>query len=224
MKTVHLPRCGHPRRDPDLLAVVRPVQAPSHGFARIMQWEFTAHNENEEGVFLTFTLRDSAETRKLWPHEFTLIARIRPGDTCEVELEAYGQYQATAALHTYFTVGDIAQVSISGLGQHLLDNLSQREEYTEETKLVFNGRTDRIYTEPEQSTYIHDKKLKRHIEVVHFHHSDVVCWNPVQHCPLQWPICRMMAIKRWCVLKVRGLTALWLRRAINRPISPSVYA
>ena len=177
VKTVHLPR-GHPRRDPDLLAVVRPVQAPSHGFARIMQWEFTAHNENEEGVFLTFTLRDSAETRKLWPHEFTLIARIRPGDTCEVELEAYGQYQATAALHTYFTVGDIAQVSISGLGQHLLDNLSQREEYTEETKLVFNGRTDRIYTEPEQSTYIHDKKLKRHIEVVHFHHSDVVCWNP----------------------------------------------
>ncbi len=155
-----------------------PVQAPSHGFARIMQWEFTAHNENEEGVFLTFTLRDSAETRKLWPHEFTLIARIRLGDTCEVELEAYGQYQATAALHTYFTVGDIAQVSISGLGQHLLDNLSQREEYTEETKLVFNGRTDRIYTEPEQSTYIHDKKLKRHIEVVHFHHSDVVCWNP----------------------------------------------
>ncbi|MEG0280353.1 MAG: D-hexose-6-phosphate mutarotase [Morganella sp. (in: enterobacteria)] len=155
-----------------------PVQAPAHGFARTMQWDFTAHNENEDGVFLTFTLRDSAETRKIWPHEFTLIARIRLGNTCEVELEAYGQYQATAALHSYFTVGDIAQISVTGLGQHVVDKLAQREEYTDDDKLVFHGRTDRIYTEPEQCSYIRDKKLKRTIEVVHFHHSDVVCWNP----------------------------------------------
>ncbi|HCM61707.1 MAG TPA: D-hexose-6-phosphate mutarotase [Morganella sp. (in: Bacteria)] len=155
-----------------------PVQAPAHGFARTMQWDFTAHNENEDGVFLTFTLRDSAETRKIWPHEFTLIARIRLGETCEVELEAYGQYQATAALHSYFTVGDIAQISVTGLGQHVVDKLAQREEYTDDDKLIFQGRTDRIYTEPEQCSYIRDKKLKRTIEVVHFHHSDVVCWNP----------------------------------------------
>lgn len=155
-----------------------PVQAPAHGFARTMQWDFTAHNENEDGVFLTFTLRDSAETRKIWPHEFTLIARIRLGETCEVELEAYGQYQATAALHSYFTVGDIAQISVTGLGQHVVDKLAQREVYTDDDKLVFQGRTDRIYTEPEQCSYIRDKKLKRTIEVVHFHHSDVVCWNP----------------------------------------------
>ncbi|GAA0330717.1 D-hexose-6-phosphate mutarotase [Morganella psychrotolerans] len=155
-----------------------PVQAPAHGFARTMQWDFTAHNENEDGVFLTFTLRDSAETRKIWPHEFTLIARIRLGETCEVELEAYGQYQATAALHSYFTVGDIAQISVTGLGQHVVDKLAQRETYTDDDKLIFQGRTDRIYTEPEQCSYIRDKKLKRTIEVVHFHHSDVVCWNP----------------------------------------------
>ncbi len=76
-------------------------------FARILPWQFTAHNEHEDGVILTFTLTDTDYTRKLWPHEFTLILRMKLGETCELELESYGDFETTAALHSYFNISDI---------------------------------------------------------------------------------------------------------------------
>ncbi|CAQ84065.1 MULTISPECIES: D-hexose-6-phosphate mutarotase [Photorhabdus] len=154
------------------------IGTPSHGFARILPWEFSAHNEHENGVILTFTLRDNEYTHKLWPHDFTLIARFKLCETCEVELETYGNYQATGALHTYLNVGDVNQISVSGLGKHFIDVITGKEQHTVEEYLIFNDRTDRVYTEPEDFSLIRDKLLKRTIEIYHYHHSDVVCWNP----------------------------------------------
>ncbi|CDG21280.1 putative glucose-6-phosphate 1-epimerase [Xenorhabdus poinarii G6] len=150
---------------------------PSHGFARILPWEFKAHTENENGVILTFTLQDNTYTHQLWPHEFTLIARFKLGETCEIELEAHGEYQATCALHSYFNISDINRVQVSGLGSHFIDTLSDREQYTHED-LAFHGRTDRIYTEPDDFSLLRDPVWKRTVEIHHAHHSDIVCWNP----------------------------------------------
>ncbi|MDR0218590.1 MAG: D-hexose-6-phosphate mutarotase [Enterobacteriaceae bacterium] len=150
---------------------------PSHGFARILPWEFKAHNENNHGVILTFTLQSSDYTKQLWPHEFTLIARFKLGETCEVELESHGDHQATCALHSYFNVSDINQIRVSGLGGHFIDTVADKEHRTDED-LVFQGRTDRIYTEPEDFSLIRDTQWQRTVEIHHYHHSDVVCWNP----------------------------------------------
>ncbi|CCW32605.1 D-hexose-6-phosphate mutarotase [Xenorhabdus nematophila] len=150
---------------------------PSHGFARILPWELKAHTENENGVMLTFTLQDNASTHQLWPHEFTLIARFKLGETCEIELESHGEYQAIGALHSYFNISDINQIRVSGLGGHFIDSVIDREQYVHEN-LLFKGRTDRIYTEPEDFSLLRDPQWKRTIEIHHYHHSDVVCWNP----------------------------------------------
>ncbi|MBD1227005.1 D-hexose-6-phosphate mutarotase [Xenorhabdus griffiniae] len=151
--------------------------APNHGFARILPWELKAHDENENGVILTFTLQDNAYTRKLWPHEFTLIARFKLGETCEIELESHGEYQAMCALHSYFNVSDINQIRVSGLGSHFIDTLTDSEQYIDED-LAFHGRTDRIYTESDDFNLLRDPLWKRTIEIHHYHHSEVVCWNP----------------------------------------------
>ncbi|PHM45494.1 D-hexose-6-phosphate mutarotase [Xenorhabdus mauleonii] len=151
--------------------------APSHGFARIMPWEFKAHHENQNGVLLTFTLQDNDFTHKLWPHEFTLIARFKLGETCEVELESHGEYEATAALHSYLNISDIDQIQVSGLGDHFLDSVSGKEQSLHED-LVFKERIDRIYTQPDDFSLLRDPLWKRTIEMHHYHHSDVVCWNP----------------------------------------------
>ncbi|USS96775.1 hypothetical protein M5J15_07000 [Serratia symbiotica] len=45
---------------------------PNHGLTRTLPWECTSHSEDERGVELVFTLRDTAETRASWPHKFTL--------------------------------------------------------------------------------------------------------------------------------------------------------
>ncbi|WP_299996385.1 D-hexose-6-phosphate mutarotase [uncultured Cedecea sp.] len=152
---------------------------PSHGFARNLPWVLSAHNEDADSVVLTFELKSNEETLKLWPHEFTLYARFKLAKTCEIELEAHGDFENTAALHSYFTVGDINHVSVSGLGQDYLDKvLGGQQGQLADGVQTFLDRTDRVYLQPEECSVIHDSQLKRAIHVVHHHQHNVVAWNP----------------------------------------------
>ncbi len=152
---------------------------PAHGIARILPWTLTAHNEDENGVVLTFELQSSDATRELWPHDFTLFARFKLCQTCEIELEAHGEFETTSALHTYFNVGDISAVKVSGLGDRFIDKVNNaQEDVLTDGVQTFRERTDRVYLNPEACSVIHDGALNRAIEVIHHHHSNVVGWNP----------------------------------------------
>ncbi len=152
---------------------------PAHGFARNLPWELKAHNEDDNGVVLTFELKSSDATRQYWPHEFSLLARFKLGHTCEMELEAHGEFETTTALHTYFNVGDIHAVKVSGLGDRYIDKVQNAEigELSDGVQ-TFPDRTDRVYLNPEACSVIHDASLKRAIDVIHHHHVNVVGWNP----------------------------------------------
>ena len=152
---------------------------PAHGFARNLPWTLKAHNEDDNGVVLTFELHSSEASRKYWPHDFTLFARYKLGKTCEIELEAHGDFETTSALHTYFNVGDIHAVKVSGLGDRFIDkvNNAQEDALTDGVQ-TFPDRTDRVYLNPEACSVIHDSALNRTIEVIHHHHTNVVAWNP----------------------------------------------
>lgn len=152
---------------------------PAHGFARNLAWTLKAHNEDDKGVVLTFELHSSEASRQYWPHDFTLFARYKLGKTCEIELEAHGDFGTTSALHTYFNVGDIHAVKVSGLGDRFIDkvNNAQEDALTDGVQ-TFPDRTDRVYLNPEACSVIHDSALNRTIEVIHHHHTNVVAWNP----------------------------------------------
>lgn len=152
---------------------------PAHGIARILPWTLTAHNEDENGVVLTFELQSSDATREYWPHDFTLFARFKLCQTCEIELEAHGEFETTSALHTYFNVGDISAVKVSGLGDRFIDKVNNaQEDVLADGVQTFPDRTDRVYLNPEACSVIHDSALNRTIDVIHHHHSNVVGWNP----------------------------------------------
>jgi glucose-6-phosphate 1-epimerase len=175
-------RRGAARRRTDLLAWFGPAAQqglPAHGFARNLAWTLKAHNEDDNGVVLTFELHSSEASRQYWPHEFTLFARYKLGKTCEIELEAHGDFETTSALHTYFNVGDIHAVKVSGLGDRFIDkvNNAQEDALTDGVQ-TFPDRTDRVYLNPEACSVIHDSALNRTIEVIHHHHKNVVAWNP----------------------------------------------
>lgn len=155
-----------------------PAAEPNHGFARLLPWELTAHSEDANGVELTFTLRDSAKTLASWPHAFTVTAHFKLGKTCTIELEAEGDYSITSALHTYFQIGDIDRIRVSGLGDTFIDKVNQGKLTTQGGDLTFSERTDRVYTAPQAVSIITDPTLQRTIEVHHTHHSDAVAWNP----------------------------------------------
>ena len=152
---------------------------PSHGFARNLPWALKGHDEDDNGVVLTFALKSSDATRQYWPHEFTLLARFKLGKTCEIELEAHGEFETTSALHTYFNVGDIAAVMVSGLGDRYIDKVKNAEEgVLSNGTETFPDRTDRVYLNAETCSVIHDDALNRNIDVTHHHNSNVVAWNP----------------------------------------------
>lgn len=154
------------------------VAQPSHGFVRTMPWCLTGHDEDENGVILTFTLKDNEQTYKRWPHAFTLIARFKLGVKCEIELESHGDYQATAALHTYFQIGNIAQIQVAGLGDSYIDKVAGGLPACQTGNLRFIGQTDRVYNQPKALSLITDPALQRTLEVHHHHMSDVIAWNP----------------------------------------------
>ncbi len=152
---------------------------PAHGFARNLPWALKAHNEDDNGVVLTFELKSSDESRKFWAHDFTLLARFKLGKTCEIELEAHGEFETFSALHTYFNVGDITAVKVSGLGDRFIDKVNDaKEDALTDGVQTFPDRTDRVYLNPEACSVIHDGALNRAIEVIHHHHYNVVGWNP----------------------------------------------
>ena len=151
----------------------------SLGFARNLPWALKGHDEDDKGAGLTFELKSSEATRQYWPHEFTLLARFKLGKTCEIELEAHGEFETTSALHTYFNVGDIAAVKVSGLGERYIDKVKNAEEgVLSNGTEPFPDRTDRVYLNAETCSVIHDDALNRNIDVTHHHNSNVVAWNP----------------------------------------------
>ncbi|AHF76867.1 Aldose 1-epimerase [Sodalis praecaptivus] len=153
------------------------VATPNHGFARILPWELSDHSEDDKQVQLTFTLRDSTLTEPFFPHPFTLKAHFTLGQTCSIELVAEGEYQTTSALHSYFTVGAIGDIHVSGLGDSFIDKVNGGKAEQQQGDVTFAGEVDRVYTAPEPTSLIHDPVLGRVIEVHHQHHSDVVAWN-----------------------------------------------
>lgn len=155
-----------------------PAGKPLHGFARNLLWTLSEHQANDQNVTLTLTLTESAQSLNYWPHPFTLVARFTLGHSCNLVLESQGDYQAQAALHSYFTVGDISKITVSGLGERYIDKVQDGAQGQQQGDLRFTGRTDRIYTDPESVSLIHDAALQRTIEIHHHHASDVIAWNP----------------------------------------------
>jgi glucose-6-phosphate 1-epimerase len=128
-------------------------------------------------VRLDFTLRSDERTKKLWPHDFVLHLRFRLGQTCDITLEAHGDYESTGALHSYYNVGAIDGVKVTGLGVPYT-NVVDGTRGSQDGALTYPGRVDHVYTAPGDISRIEDPALNRVIEVSHHHHSDVVSWNP----------------------------------------------
>lgn len=62
-------------------------------------------------------------------------------------------FSFTAALHSYFRVGDISQTTVTGLsGLKYLDNMKNRQQGTDEQQAIsIDGEIDRIYVQAPNS-------------------------------------------------------------------------
>ena len=153
------------------------LPGPMHGYARISEWTLHATRLSDDGaVHLVFTLpRVDA---------FRLAFRVSVGAKLEMELDVRNtsteELCFEEAFHTYFAVGDIHQVSISGLeGTEYIDKADgfKRKRRPAEP-LRIEGYTDQVHVNTTGVCVIEDPAWARRIVVAKSGSATTVVWNP----------------------------------------------
>lgn len=157
---------------------------PKHGFARLMEWDMAGSSVLGNGdVKLEMTLESSDDSYFFWPFEFKAVMTFVIGQQLEATLTVLNsgstEMQYSAALHTYFNVGDAASVSIEGLsGHHFYPNGSTERQIQREPFFALEGFVDRCYVQHKQPCLIHDTTMERTIKAAKKGSNVTVLWNP----------------------------------------------
>jgi glucose-6-phosphate 1-epimerase len=157
---------------------------PVHGFARDRFWnviktEATGNGDSK----VTLGLTDTAETRAIWPHSFNLDLEVTVGESLNLELITRNKdtvpFSITQALHTYFKVRHIDQVTILGLeGVAYLDKVDNYAQKTQAGAITINSEVDRIYQDVQKELVIDDIAYDRRIRIRASDSRTAVVWNP----------------------------------------------
>jgi D-hexose-6-phosphate mutarotase len=157
---------------------------PHHGFARTRPWELKEVVPEQDGsVSVRFRLPDCPEAYA-WPR-FTAdyVVTVRGSLTLKLEVTNDSPDQTFTfenCLHTYFEVGDVTAISITGLeGSKYLDQASDFQEKTEASEPIrIASEVDRSYVNTTAPIEILDPRLRRKIRVTKQGSRSTVLWNP----------------------------------------------
>ncbi len=157
---------------------------PAHGFVRNRMWNVVAIETTSSGeIRVILGLEDTPETIAIWPQSFTLMLEITVGKSLNLELVTRNTgaqlFPVTQAFHTYFKVGDISQVSVSGLEDaDYIDKVDNSALKKQIGPVVINEEVDRIYLGVRDELVINDIALKRRIRIRSGGSKTAVVWNP----------------------------------------------
>lgn len=158
------------------------ADAPFHGLARTVDWQLLDSSTDSDAVCLTLQL-DGSQALAGWPHAAMLQLQIELGERLTIGLQNHNlgtqPLAISQALHTYFAVSDIRQVTVQGLENcpyhETLENWQLREQ---DGALSFSGETDRVYLQVPEHLQIIDTGWQRRIHLrMQGSHSAIV-WNP----------------------------------------------
>lgn len=157
---------------------------PAHGFARTMNWEVETARQREDGkVEIALVLPPNDATRALFP-AFHLRFRVTIGPDLGMELEARNEGAAPFtyedALHSYFSIADIHQVSVTGLeGTTYIDKTDgSRRKNAGNEPIRFSKETDQVHVNTPATCVIHDPVWNRRIVIEKSGSESTVVWNP----------------------------------------------
>ena len=154
---------AHPS-DPDL---------PSHGLVRNQFWELESTDANDDGVV--------AKLSRSTPN-WTVLATIRMGSSLEVALESTNLVDepllVSGALHSYFSVGNVREVTIKGLEDTgYLDTVGEHTNRHQTESIRIDREVDRWY-DSSGPVRLEDPVKKRTILVEKENSPSTIVWNP----------------------------------------------
>ena len=156
---------------------------PGHGFARTVPWDVLDSNASQGVTHIILQLQTSETTRAQWPHDTPVTLHISVADALEMELTTHNAtaqaLQLSEALHTYFQIGDVAEVELHGLdGCAYLDKTEGFARKRQEGAVRFAAETDRVYVDTQSACIIHDAQLQRRIRIEKQGSASTVVWTP----------------------------------------------
>ena len=157
---------------------------PVHGVARFRSWELQSVAALSDGkTRIVLSLSSNEETRSFWPHDFFLEMAVVVGPSLELELTASNAdrepFLYEDCLHTYFSVGDVAKTSVSGLdGTGYIDRARSDARSVQKGPVNPAGETVNAYMQAPSRTEIADTAGGRKIVVEQCGFKSTVVWNP----------------------------------------------
>jgi len=159
---------------------------PAHGLARILAWELAETSTAPDGS-AKVRLRLPKESLKAEWSALRTEFVVTVSDTLTMEFtttngSADKTLEIENCLHSYFHVGDISQISISGLEKLPFDDFAlganSVRHAAENSILKITKETNRVYPDTAGAVEIRDENLKRIIRVEKSNSKSTVVWNP----------------------------------------------
>lgn len=156
---------------------------PSHGFVRNRYWNVKSVEESENETVITFFLKDDETTRAVWDYAFEVNLEVKISDKLQVNLISKNlddkPFTVGGALHTYFPVSEVSDISIKGLENvTYVDALQEMKEIKQDGAIAFAEEVDRVYIETPDTCKIVDPAFNNLIKVSKSGSQSTVIWNP----------------------------------------------
>ena len=167
-----------------------------HGFARVATWKLVhtaAMPDGTVSVHFALTKVAGREQWKFLRAEFVVtVAETLTMDLTTTNESCDATLEIEDCLHTYFHVGDISAVWLSGLQNAPFGDFAFGTNGVmrngDPAPLRITQETNRVYPDNSSAVEIRDEKLQRIICVEKFNSQSTVVWNPwtTQKMPEDW--------------------------------------
>lgn len=157
---------------------------PAHGFARTVFWQVKDVQQVSAGetrIRFTLDTKNNNNIKSMWPADTVAEYQISISKTLKLELTTYNNSNKTItigqALHTYFSVEDVANTTVYGLEEkNYLDKTDGFMNKVQSGPINFNSEVDRVYLQTPDDIIIDDNIRK--ISIKKQGSESTVVWNP----------------------------------------------
>ncbi|WP_417359045.1 D-hexose-6-phosphate mutarotase [Gallaecimonas pentaromativorans] len=155
------------------------AEAPAHGYARTSEWQLVDVEDQDGEIVIELALPAGAVPEAYWPHasELTMVMVLGKRARLVLSTDNTGTapFTFTQALHSYFAVPDINQVSVRGLaGSHYLE--FDEGPFEQQGPAVVRQEVDRMYSVEKPLQHIDTGEGL--IAVAREGSHSLVLWNP----------------------------------------------
>lgn len=161
---------------------------PSHGYARIQEWElgFAALVPGADGdhIYLTFVSYPNDLSKSFGFDNLRVAYEVIVGKTLTMRLTVFNggaePVVIEEALHTYFAISDVRNTPLTGLESSEFRDKTDgmKVKTTPAGPLRLTGETDRVFPANTATVQIHDEGNNRVISVEKTNSATTVVWNP----------------------------------------------